>query len=630
MTRPFRESELRRLLTDRSGDFVLLESSRTTGGNRRSLLFTRPRRVLRCRLQDWRDFLPRCQEALDQGGYLAGWLSYEYGLLLEPKLRPLLRAEGDPLLAEMGVFDRPAIFTHETGRWDREPKSGSADAEQIRPVAIENIAWSETREHYVERILRIKDYIVAGDTYQVNYTLKLRFDLVGEAADLYLQLRAGQGVGYGAFLSFADRRILSFSPELFFSKRGDRLEVRPMKGTLRRGRTAAEDAALADFLRSDEKNLSENVMIVDLLRNDLGRLAGPGQVSVPSLFDVETYESLHQMTSTVVAQLPGTVSLEALFGALFPCGSVTGAPKIRTMEIIDELEGAPRGVYTGAIGYLAPEGDACFNVPIRTVVLSDGRGEMGVGSGIVADSDPDGEWQECRLKARFLTHSERFDLIETLLWRPGGGFWLLPDHLERLAASAHHFNFVYDEAKLISLLGRIDAALPQSAQRVRVALDREGGLALDFAACAPPVCTSLRGVVRPEASCALETAACGLADASVDSDDLFFYHKTSRRRLYDRARRRAAKRGCLDLLFCNERGEVTEGSITNVFIRRGETFLTPPISCGLLPGVLRGHLLQHEGDLLREAVLTIADLRGADAIYLGNSVRGLVPVHLID
>lgn len=620
--RPFSTDYLRRLLAAQTGDFVLLETTKGLADNHLSWLFQQPKQHLRCTVEQWPRFWERCEDVLAQGFYLAGWFAYEFGYFLEPALKKLRDLPADLLLADLGVFSRPVCFDHELGQW-LGPEPDLRSQALAGPVTVGSASLSLSREQYLPLIHQIKDYIKAGDTYQVNYTLKLFFDFQGDGIDLYLKLRANQGVGYGAYIRQADQQILSLSPELFFAKDGRHCTVRPMKGTMQRGRTPAEDQERIDFLRHDAKNRSENVMIVDLLRNDLGRLAKAGTVHTRSLFDVESYESLHQMTSTITAQLPEKLSLAQLFTALFPCGSVTGAPKIRTMEIIHELEHKPRGVYTGAIGYLAPTGAACFNVPIRTVVLNEGRGEMGIGSGIVADSDPEEEWRECLLKADFFRHGQEFALIETMLWQPDSGYWLLEQHLERLLASARHFNFQLPYQQLSQQLADFAQDMAAVPQRVRLLLDKEGKCQLSTTSCQSPIATTLAQAshLKPEARCTL-------ASETVSSSDIFLYHKTTKRDLFNHCWQLAEQQGDIDMLFVNELGQVTQGAISNLFIKRQGEFITPPLTSGLLPGVLRQHLLASEGDHLKEEPLTVADLLAAEAIFLGNSVRGLVAVRL--
>ncbi|MDH5297813.1 MAG: aminodeoxychorismate synthase component I [Desulfobulbaceae bacterium] len=607
--------------------FVFLETTRAKGDECRSLLFREPVAMLRCTGGDSAgDFFAEARGYLARGHYLAGWFAYEFGYLLEPSLAGLGWVGQPPLLAELGVYNEPHVYDHRSssfsgrGPWPTTPGGGAPGEYRLR-----NLRLNQQQQEYLAAIQRIKQYIAAGDTYQVNYTLKLLFDFSGSAEGFYQTLRRNQSVAYGAYLRNGLHRLLSFSPELFFRKKGERCTVRPMKGTARRGRSCEEDAAIAAWLRADAKNRSENVMIVDLLRNDLGRVCTMGSVRTDSLFDVETYESLHQMTSTIHGRLRPDVGLAELFGALFPCGSVTGAPKIRTMEIIRELELAPRGVYTGAIGYLAPDGDAFFNVPIRTVVLDGGRGEMGIGSGVVFDSDPVGEWEECGLKGSFLTEPRpSFELIETLLWEPGQGYWLLDLHLARLARSAAFFDYPLDRQRLTARLAEAAEAFgPGSAQRVRLTLARDGGFCLAATPCGLPGARTFA-----EADVPAKLPRVTFADGAVDSRSPYLFHKTTRRELYDRERQLATAEGFYEVLFVNQRGEVTEGAITNLFVRLEGRLLTPPVDCGLLDGVFRRQLLSAGQEPVAEAVLTREDLAAAEAIYLGNSVRGLVRVSL--
>lgn len=622
--RPFSQAEIAALLADLGNDFVFLETAKISPDNSTSLLFSKPVEYLQCRAADDSNaFLAKCQEKLDQGFYLAGWFAYEFGLGLEARLRRL-QPRADTIVAELGVYGRPTIFDHQTGQWNRPVELQPVASPQ--PGRISNIRLSQNQSDYEENIARIKSYIAAGDTYQVNYTLKLLFDYSGSTDALYMQLRRNQLVSYSAYLGRGQRRILSFSPELFFRKQGTCCMVRPMKGTSRRGRSLQEDAELATALHNDRKNRAENVMIVDLLRNDLGRLATMGSVTVTSLFDVETYESLLQMTSTIRGETPDHLALSDLFAALFPCGSVTGAPKIRTMEIIHELENGPRGVYTGAIGYLAPNGDAQFNVPIRTVVLDRGRAEMGIGSGIVADSEPGNEWRECCLKADFLRKPRHdFQLIETLLWVPDEGYWLLAYHLDRLQASASYFGYAMQRQELHDRLAAYaDDMFAGEHYRVRLLMDRQGEITLSHSPCPTPLYRTL-----PPPGPQPPRAKARLAEQTTSSADTFLYHKTTHRQLYNQLWQEADQQGYLDYIFTNEQGEVSEGAITNLFIERDGIFFTPPLTAGLLPGVLRRYLLESFPEQVKEKRLRPADLNAKGVtLYLGNSVRGLVPVKL--
>jgi len=610
-------------------DCVFLETCRTDDEEHRSWLFLKPEAELICRAQDDPAvFFRKAEEFRRQGLYLAGWFAYEFGYLLEPALGKLLDRGQKTPLAWLGVFREPLIFSHENGKMNGPWPEGAGHNEPapVGDYQISNLRPSLGREAYTTAIARIKRRIESGDTYQVNFTLKLLFDFSGSPASLYQALRRNQSVAYGACIHRGDNWILSLSPELFFKKTGEICQARPMKGTIRRGLRPEKDEELKAFLKNDEKNRSENVMIVDLLRNDLGRVCAPGQVTVDSLFDIETYETLHQMTSTISGRLrPGTGMAE-LFAALFPCGSVTGAPKIRTMEIIHELESEPRGVYTGAIGFISPDGEAIFNVPIRTIELEGGRGEMGIGSGIIYDSDPEQEWRECLLKGRFLSEpAPDFHLIETLLWQPGSGYWLFEGHLARLAASARHLCFSMNEAGVRTGLAHLARDFSGSPMRVRLTLAKDGGLELAATPCPAPA-----PLAWPPATREGELPRVIFSEKQIAPDSSWLYHKTTRRELYDAERQRAVDRGFYEVLFTNTRGEVSEGSISSVFILRQGELLTPPVTCGLLPGVFRDYLLKNSPLPAREAILTRRDLENAEAVFVGNSVRGLVKVEIQD
>ncbi len=534
-------------------------------------------------------------------------------------------------LADLGVYSTPRCFDHVTGEGDFPSCLDKAASDGWEIAGLQpNVGHRE----YLQAIRKLHEYIAAGDTYQVNYTLKLLFRWHGSAEALYRDLRHNQTVPYGAYIRRGGERILSFSPELFFRRDGSGLVVRPMKGTARRGRNPAEDDQLRQGLREDGKNRSENVMIVDLLRNDLARLmhsTGGGEVWVSSLFDVETYESLLQMTSTVRARASeggGSPDLRLfdLFHALFPCGSVTGAPKIRTMEIIAELEKEERGVYTGAIGYLAPDGHAVFSVPIRTVVLRGDHGEMGIGSGIIHDSDAEQEWRECLLKGRFLSHCRPgFELLETMLWQPDSGYWLLEEHLARMAGSAREMRFSWPESRIRLDLQKAAEAFPPQCMRVRLTLAKDGASAIAVQPCDPP--GPLRLPPYPPAAEG-DLPEVGFSRQVTAGAFPWLRHKTTRREIYDEEFRAARDKGLYDVLLRNDKGEVTEGCITNIVIYADGVYKTPPLSCGLLPGVMRQQLLQDTERPVRECRLSVADVQAAEAIYLCNSVRGLVRVAL--
>jgi para-aminobenzoate synthetase / 4-amino-4-deoxychorismate lyase len=632
------DPQLQRLLAVLSEleDVVFLDTSRPDAENCRSLLFLDRRERLCCRLgDDPQEYLQTLQQQLDRGHYLAGWVAYEFGALLEAGLAPRPAVDGDAgvVLADLGVYGRPREFDHHSGVTDFPLSADLPIAEE--EYRIDRLRPNMNEEEFVAALEAVRRYIGAGDSYQVNYTMKLLFDFHGSPEALYRDLRRNQSVGYGAYLRRDGECILSFSPELFFRKSGKEITARPMKGTLVRGRYREEERERMRELHEDGKNRSENVMIVDLLRNDLSRLLhghGQSRVYVQSLFDVEPYESLLQMTSTVKAtadpRIMGNLKLTEIFRALFPCGSITGAPKIRTMEIINELEVGPRGVYTGAIGYFAPDGSAAFNVPIRTVRLQNGRGEMGVGAGITYDSEPHEEWRESLLKGRFLTHRQpQFHLFETLLWRQHGGYYLLDEHLERLSQAAEFFKFFCNIDMVVHRLAEVAASSGAACRRVRVRLEKDGRVAIDVGETVPPERLSLP--LRPDEPRGGELPRVAFATERVETTSPWPFHKTSRRDLYNREYGRAKAEGHWDRLFCNERGEVTEGCISNIIIFREGQYLTPPVRCGLLPGVMRGKLLDAAAPPLGEAVLTEHEVRTAEAVYVCNSVRGVVRVTVL-
>jgi para-aminobenzoate synthetase/4-amino-4-deoxychorismate lyase len=552
------------------------------GGRRR--VFRTPLTIIKA---DGAAAVPEALEAvaaaLAQGRHVAGWLGYELGYALEPRLTGL--AAPGPLL-RLGVFDAPAA--------EAPSPRGRAYA---GPLQRE---WDEAA--YASRFARVKEYIAAGDIYQANLSLRAGFAFLGDPLALYEQLRAQSGAAHCGYVDDGERQVLSLSPELFFDLAADgRLAMRPMKGTL--ARVGGDDAERAE-LSASAKDRAENLMIVDLIRNDVSRIAEKGSVEVSDLFKLETYPTLHAMVSTVTARKRADAGIADILRALFPCGSITGAPKIRAMEILHQLESSPRGAYCGAVGYFAPPSNgngisACFNVAIRTITIRNGHGELGIGGGVVQDSIASGEYAECLVKARFFeTARQPLELLETL--RHENGFVRLESHLARMQDSAHAFGLVFDEAAARAALR--DAVVGRAGiSRVRLTLDEAGMYRATAHDLAP--------------SPAHWTYA--LSATHTDSSDLLLRHKTSWRELYDGEAKRL---GTDEAIFCNERGELTEGARSNIFIRRGEILLTPPLTAGVLDGRLRAELIGQGRS--REAVLTPEDLDGE--VWFGNSLRGLI------
>ncbi len=639
--RKIQDPELRKLLQflGRQEEFVFLDTSRPDCENIESLLFLNPTDRLICRTGDNLDsYLAALQERLEHGFYLAGWVGYEFGAMLEGKI-PMAKdffPDGILVLADLGVFVKPCRFDHHTAEHNFPlAPDGDVGEEAALSYVIKNLRPNMVKEEFIKVLDQVRQYIIAGDTYQVNFTMKLLFDFAGSAEKLYSVLRKNQSVAYSAYIRNGEERILSFSPELFFRKKGNEITVRPMKGTAVKGKTSTEEQYNSSKLHRDGKNRSENVMIVDLLRNDLARLMhghGESQVFVESLFDVESYESLLQMTSTVKVRSASSamskIQLTELFRALFPCGSITGAPKIRTMQIIDELEKERRGVYTGAIGYFGPDGSAVFNVPIRTIRLKGSSGEMGIGAGITHDSIAEEEWDESLLKGRFLSHRQPdFQLLETILWQPGSGYWLLEEHLQRLAGAAHFFKFSCDLQEVRARLGKEELLFSHGCYRVRLVLAKDGRMSVTAVPCTAPALTELPSNPQRE-QMSDDQPLVAFSSRRMDVEGPWLFHKTTMRAWYDTEYKRAQENGLLDFLFCNSAGEVTEGCITNIIVYRDGKYFTPPVASGLLPGVMREHLLINGGVPVVEKVLTRQELHAAAALFVCNSIRGLVRVQM--
>jgi para-aminobenzoate synthetase / 4-amino-4-deoxychorismate lyase len=601
-------------LVARNPNSVLLQTARFDPSNKRSLLFLDPLQTLTARtLEEVPALFQRIEQALTEGFYAAGFLSYECGYHFE-RFKDITLTEQSLPLAWFGIYRKPSIFDHETGRFDGDaPLSLPGELAKAPATFAESVALTISEEEYTTKIERIKEYIAAGETYQVNFTDKVsvRSEIGADAA--FAALLQQQLVAYSAFLNVDGHHILSLSPELFFKIEDGKVTTRPMKGTMPRGLDAAEDAEAAIRLQNDEKNRCEHVMIVDLLRNDIGRICEMGSVQVDDIFSVETYQTLLQMTSTVSGTLRHGLTYYDIFKGVFPSGSITGAPKIRTMEIIHEMEAAPRGIYTGSIGYMAPDGDAVFNVAIRTLDLHEGNAQMGVGGGIVADSDPKDEYRECLLKAEFLVRPRRnFQLIETMLW--DGEFRLLSMHLDRMESSAAYFGFAFDRIAIQSqLIAESSLFETGGPYRVRALLAESGDIGISYA--------------KHIANTAAQTGHIRLSPERTLSTDVFLRHKTTQRKLYESEYTTCRDEGFDEVIFMNERDEVTEGAISNIFIRKAGELLTPPLSAGVLPGIFRRHLLETEVTA-KERTLRLEDLESAEAIYLCNSLRGMREVRL--
>jgi len=565
------------------------------------LKFTQPRRVIVTeKLQDVRKGLGEVERLVEENGWTAaGFVSYEAAPAFDPALK-VIPSQGFPLLW-FGLYDSVQTL-------DEIEEVGN-------PLPVEWEPDTE-REAYNIAIKTIKDRIAQGKTYQVNYTMRLSADLDTNkqsetdlrAWQLFTHLAHSQNK-YAAFLDIGDWAICSASHELFFDLGGDIITGRPMKGTVRRGRTTAEDTSLSNWLHASTKNRAENVMIVDMIRNDIGRIAQMGSVDVPELFTIEKYPTLFQMTSTVQATTHASVM--NIFTALFPCASITGAPKVSTMNIIAELENSPRKIYCGSIGYIAPNRKARFNVAIRTALVDkrNGKAEYGVGGGIVWDSTSTDEYGEALLKARILTDppQKEFSLFETMLWTPEEGYFLLDRHIARMLDSAHYFGFKTEnlESKFRKVLSEMSFSA-DSPKRVKVLMNSHGDIS---------------GEVKDFQPNDKVFQVC-LAKEPVNSMDRFLFHKTTNRDVYEKA----AIAGFDDVLLYNEKDELTEFTIGNLVVKMNGEFFTPPIECGLLAGTFRAELVA-SGEV-KERVLKIQDRAEFEAMFLVNSLRKWVEIKM--
>lgn len=579
----------------------LLFEFRNSDGIVEPMAFKNPIRVLQTNnVEEVADVLEQLDKAAEQGYYSAGFVSYEAAPAFDPAME--VHPASDFPLVWFGIFEEPQKL-----ELAREAGSGSDDNYEVSGWQM-----AGSPQAYQEGIQKIKIAIEEGDTYQVNYTERLHADFSGNDFAFYRQLARNQEAGYGAYLNIGDQRILSASPELFFQVQNGRLMTKPMKGTAPRGRTLEEDEARIAELLASEKEQAENLMIVDLLRNDMSRLAKKGTVKVDKLFEVETYPTVHQMTSTIEAELVPDLNILDWFKALFPCGSITGAPKISTMHTIAELEGTPREVYCGAIGYMTPGKNAVFNVPIRTVMIDkkESRACYGVGGGVTWDSTSEGEFKELQMKAEVLTaRRPEFQLLESLKLE-NGSYPLKAHHMKRLLDSAVYFKFPADEETVAARLAEIVDEFPEGVYKVRLLLDRTGKIRTE----------------AQETTAITEPVKCMLAAAPVDSGNAFLYHKTTHRQVYKKAAETIPTES-FSVLLWNGKEELTEFAIGNLVVEKDGEFFTPPVSCGLLPGTFRQQLL--EAGKIKEKIILKEELGEYDAIWFINSVRGWLRVEMV-
>lgn len=595
---------------DGKSPFVLLDDARAAGASD-AHCFTNPAQLFVARRTE--DVVRVLDEAdaarRETGRHLAGYVAYEAGLALEGRLTPLAAARSGAAgpLVWLGLFDDPEIIpAAEVEGWLARRARGHASIGPLDPQVSTGA--------YLDAFDALQEAIRAGDIYQANLTFPLAGPARGDPLTLYAKIRPTAAAGYGGLIFDGSDWLLSFSPELFFALRDGHAKVKPMKGTRPRGGTEAQDAALRQELGQSVKDKAENLMIVDLMRNDLSRVAQPGSVRVEHPFAVETYPTLHTMTTTVLADLMSGKSAVDLLHAIFPCGSITGAPKIRAMELIDKVERDARGPYCGAIGRIDANGDAAFNVAIRTIRLTPGenlrhKAVLGVGGAIVADSDGMEEWRECLVKGAFVRGAAGgHDLIETMRFDPADGVPLLEMHLERMKASAAELGFAFDRHETRNRIQALCFELEKEA-KLRLLLSRSGAIMLE---------------AHPLPAAPPDPAPCILLPHPTVAHDWRLRHKSTDRSFYEAARATARSVGAVEALLVRD-GLVTEGSWTSVFVREEDgTLVTPPLAAGLLPGVLRRSLV--ESGKAREGDVRLEDLE--DGFFIGNALRGLMPATL--
>jgi para-aminobenzoate synthetase/4-amino-4-deoxychorismate lyase len=574
--------------------FILFDDAREEGASPR--LYREPEGLITAHaLHEVLPALGRVRAGLRAGKHAAGYLAYEAGHAFDPKLCASAR-QGKGYLLCFGLFegfetpDLSALL----------PPPGAAYVSRPSPRI--------SREHYESAVERVREHLFAGDFYQANLTFGCDVAVAGDPLALYARLRRSAKVGWGGVLIHGEGAIISLSPEQFFTIRHGIIEARPMKGTAPRRSDPEADRAEAETLAADEKQRAENLMIVDLMRNDLARVSVAGSVEVPELFAVETYPTLHQMVSRITARLRSECDAVDVLQTIFPCGSVTGAPKVAAIQALGRLEPEPRGAYTGSMGWIEPGGDAAFNVLIRTLEWHRGttKARLGLGSGLVVDSVPRNEWDECILKGDFVRReAQGFDLIETMGFDPSEGIVELERHLDRMGNSARDLDFKFDRH---AARNELQAATFRRKQRamVRLLLSRTGAMAIQVKLYDDPEELPVRVAVRP---------------LPVDPSDFRLRYKTTDRRFLDLTRQQA---GEYETIFVDPDGQLTEGSRTSLFVEHEGKLLTPPLSRGLMPGILRAKLIE-EGKA-EEAELTPADLQAG--FYIGNVVRGLIPAKL--
>ena len=570
-----------------------------------SFLFLKPIEVITIYKKEDLDFsFKHIQKLTDKGYYGYSLIKYEAGFLFEEKLANLFGAANEKLIQ---------FFFFEKREVKKLKSSKIILGECINDrYVISNFKLNRSKSQFIDDVFKIKEHLKSGDTYQVNYTVKGNFNFKGAYSVFFQKLLFNQSAKYSALINNNDKIIISLSPELFFHKKDKEIISRPMKGTARRGFNQNSDRTAETELMTSEKNLAENVMIVDLIRNDLGRICRFGSITAPELFHLEKYETLFQMVSVVHGKLRKKIKVRDILQNIFPCGSITGAPKIRTMEIINEIEKEQRGIYTGSIGLVTPN-EIKMNVAIRTIAINKNTGEgvMGLGSGIVWDSDPVNEYEEVILKSKFLTEPlEYFEIFETMRYE-NGGILFLDEHLARMKSAADYFLFKFNEKKIRKQIEKSIADLDkEKILKIRLALKKWGEIR----------------IVESDISILPKNVSAILSQNKINSQDKFRHFKTTNRKLYDEEYSMYSSQGFYEVLYLNENDELAEGSRVNIFLRKANAWYTPPIESGALPGIYRKHFIENVSNV-SEKTLTLEDLKRGDELILTNAIKGEVNVN---
>ena len=568
-------------------NFVILDNFNSTSNNQ--ILFTNPIEIISTTdLSEIEEIFSKIEYFLKNNYYVVGYFTYEAGLKFLKKKFEFNKS--NDLLCNFGIFNNyTEINLFNSSRTLEEN------------ITLENFSINIDKKQYIDSINLLKEKILKGELYQINYTFEIQFQLNNTLTEIYTKIRNNFRTNFSSLLRLNNKEILSFSPESFFYLKDGIMKVKPMKGT----GIYQENSDIFS-----EKNKAENLMIVDLLRNDLGQISIPGTVKINNLLTKEIYGNIEQLTSEINSKLKPNINFYTIFRSIFPSGSITGAPKEKAMEWIKKLEYRNRGVYTGSIGYFSPNGEANFNVAIRTIEKEGNTFKMGIGSGIVYDSNPELEWEECHQKAFFLYKSFNFHLFESILFK-NNKYFFKKNHLERLKKSAlllfGHFDYLSIVNKLNSYIIKENIS-----HKVKIKYFNDKSIEIEHFTISKKV-NNIQLIK--------------ISEVKINSKNFLLQHKTSFRKIYDEEYLKI-KSFFIDSIFSNEKNEITEGCISNIFILKDNEYLTPPLMCGLLPGIYRNKLLSKFPKLFKEKIFYTEDLLNAKKIFICNSVRGIIRVRL--